>query len=372
MLYRATHAEISLGNLCHNIDVIRSGLTEGTRYLAVVKANAYGHGMIDVSRAAVEHGADYLAVAIAEEGAALREAGIRVPILILGASLEPSIACIVENDLMPTVFSVDTLRLLQSYASDQNRIVSFHFKIDTGMNRIGFKTLDAFTEALDYLASSCSNLRFVGMFTHFAVSEIPDKSFTLLQAERFQKYVDVARLRGYHPIVHAANSGAALEVPSVQFDMVRGGIAMYGCHPAGHDVPGVDLRPVLSWKTGVVHVKDVPENEGVSYGLRFVTSRPTRLATLPVGYGDGYKRCMSGRASVLIHGKRAPQVGTVCMDQILCDVTDIPDVRPGDEAVLLGVQGSERITADEMAGWADTVSYEVLLSISERVPRVYL
>ena len=190
-----------------------------------------------------------------------------------------------------------------------------HFK-SIRAEPIGFHLRQAFFEALDAL-SDCPNLRFEGMFTHFAVSELPDPSFTLLQAERFQKYVALAHARGYHPLLHASNSGATLNLKELQFDMVRGGIAMYGCHPIGHSVEGVDLQPVLSWKTVITYIKEVPAGVGVSYGLRFTTDRPMRIATLPVGYGDGYKRCLSNQTDVLIQGVRARQIGTICMDQMM-------------------------------------------------------
>lgn len=370
-MLRATRTEIHLPNLAHNIAVVRRFLRPGTKLLAVVKANAYGHGLEEVARYAVSHGADFLGVAIAEEGIRLRKAGIDAPVLILGASLDTHIDCILEYDLTPTVFSIHTLEMLQRAAAHCGGTCRFHFKVDTGMNRIGFVDEKALEAALVRL-KDCPNLRFEGMFTHFAVSELADKTFTLRQAARFDRYVRIARSHGYRPLLHASNSGGALDLPDQQYDMVRAGIALYGYHPIGHTVGGVDLRPVLSWKTNVVNVKEIAPGETVSYGRTFAAERPTRVATLPVGYGDGYKRCMSNRAAVLIHGMRAPQIGTICMDQIMCDVTAIPDVRIGDEVVLLGEQGNERITADEMAGWADTISYEILLSISERVPRVFL
>lgn len=370
-MIRATRTEIALSNIAHNISVIRAGLKPETKFLAVVKANAYGHSLEEVARYACDHGADYLGVAIAEEGVRLRTAGIKAPILILGASMDTHIGCILEHDLTPTVFSIDTLKQLQAAAAAAGKQCRFHFKVDTGMNRIGFVSTEAFEAALQYLAE-CPNLIFEGMFTHFAVSELPDNSFTRQQAARFDDFVAIAARYGYHPILHAANSGGALELPEYQYDMVRGGIAMYGYHPAGHAVGSADLRPVLSWKTNIVNIKEIAEGETVSYGRTFTASRRTLVATLPVGYGDGYKRCLSNRASVLIHGKRAPQIGTVCMDQIMCDVTDIPGAAIGDEVILLGCQGDETITADEMARWADTISYEILLSISERVPRVFL
>lgn len=370
-MLRATNTEIQLNNIAHNISVIKALQKPGTKYLAVVKANAYGHGIEEVARFVQKHGADYLGVAIAEEGARLRAAGVTIPILILGASMDTHLSCIVENDLIPTVFSTHTLQELQNTAARLGKLCRFHFKIDTGMNRIGFKRTEDFREALRLLPD-CPNLVFDGMFTHFAVSELADHSFTLEQGKRFLEYANIAHEAGYTPLLHAANSGAALALPELQFGMVRGGIAMYGYHPIGHPVETFDLRPALSWKTNIIHIKQIEAGESVSYGRRFIAEKPTLVATLPVGYGDGYKRSLTGRAEVLIHGKRAPLLGTVCMDQVMCDVTDIENVQIGDEVVLLGAQGNDAITADEIADWADTISYEILLSISDRVPRIYL
>ena len=366
---RNNYAEISRSAIVHNLNFIRSILNPGIKLLAVVKANAYGHGMEIVANTACSTGVDCLAVAIPEEGVRLRKAGIASQILLLGASDKEHMDLILDYALTPTLFSMPYIRDLQSHAAKHGTVCPIHLKVDTGMNRIGFKTPEAFIQVLEAL-KECPNLRFEGLFTHFAVSELDDTSFTMHQIRLFQKYVDLAHLYGFHPILHAANSGAILKIPEARFDMVRAGLAMYGYHPSGHSDPSIDLKPVLSWKADIVHIKDVPSGEGISYGLKYITSRPSRIATLPVGYGDGYKRCISGKAYVLLHGKRAPQVGTICMDQMMVDVTGIPEASIGDTAVLLGSQGNEEITADEMAGWAETISYEILLSISDRVPRV--
>ncbi len=368
---RSTHAEISLANLRHNIRVIKSGLQPGTKYLAVVKADAYGHGMEQIASAALREGADYLAAAFCEEGVRLRSAGFDAPILLLGATDEAHMDDVIKHDLIPTVFTVETLAMLQQHAAKLNRQCRFHCKVDTGMNRIGFTDPAEFDRALTLLAD-CPNLLFDGMFTHFAVSEIPDDSFTLLQGERFRAYVKQAHEFGFSPLLHASNSGAALRFPALQFDMVRGGIAMYGYHPAGHPVAGIDLRPVLRWKTAISHIKTIHAGDTVSYGRKFTATHDMRIATLPVGYGDGYKRCMSGKAQVLIRGERVQQIGTICMDQMMCDISQLPFAAVGDEVILIGTQGTEAITADDVAQWADTISYEILLSIDNRVPRVYL
>lgn len=367
---RSTRAIVSLQNLAHNIRVIRSGLNPDTKYLAVVKADAYGHGCVPVSRCALANGASMLGVAFCDEALVLRHAGVDAPILLLGASEAENFDAIIENDLMPAVFDLDTLRGLQERAARLHKTCRVHLKADTGMHRIGFPTLCSFNEALELLPD-CPNVAFSGLFTHFATSERADQSFTLLQAERFSAFADAAHAHGYRPLLHASNSAAALHLPALQLDMVRGGIAMYGCHPTGHDVPGVDLRPVMRLCTRVVMVKDLAAGESVSYGLTFTADRPMRIATLPVGYGDGYRRALSNKASVLLHGRRVRQIGTICMDQMMVDVTELPDAAIGDEAVLIGAQGGECITADELAALSGTISYEILLGIDQRVPRVY-
>jgi alanine racemase len=369
-MHRSTYAEISLENIQHNIRLMRSRIKPETKYLAVVKANAYGHGMEQVAKAALDCGAEFLAVAYAEEGVRLRNAGFIAPVLLLGATDEEHMNIVIERDLIPTVFSVETLTDLQSHAAALHKTCRIHIKVDTGMNRLGFSSEAEFVKALELLRE-CPNLVFDGLFTHFAVSELPDPSFTLAQTERFRRYAALANQHGFFPILHASNSAAAIHLPETQFDMVRGGIAMYGCHPAGHAVAGIDLRPVMRWHTAITHIKTIGPNEGVSYGLKFVSPCEMRIGTLAVGYGDGYKRCLSGKADVLVRGKRARQIGTICMDQMMIDLSNVPDAEVGDDVILIGSQGDEEITADELAEKAGTISYEILLSVSDRVPRFY-
>ncbi|MDO4493487.1 MAG: alanine racemase [Clostridia bacterium] len=369
-MIRPTNAEVRLDLIRHNINIIRSRLKPETKFLAVVKANAYGHGLKTVANYLQQNGVDFFAVAIVEEGIRLRNAGITLPVLILGVTPEANWIDVVRYDLTPAVFTPGQLRALEAAAEEQNKTCSVHLKIDTGMNRIGIKTEEDFLTLLDVL-KECPHLSFSGMFTHFAISECPDKAFTRYQAKVFERFIALAHAAGHRPLIHAANSGAALMMPEVQYDMVRGGLAMYGYHPIGHPVEGTDLRPALSWKTSIVHIKHIEIGESVSYGRRFIAERPTTVATLPVGYGDGYKRALSGKAHVIIRGKKAPVLGAVCMDQCMCDITDIPEAEIGDEVILLGSQGNEAVTADDMAELCDTISYEILLSISDRVPRIY-
>ena len=368
---RPNYALIDLNALQNNIQAVRTTLKEGVKLIAVIKANAYGHGIIEMAQAMQQYGVDSFAVAIPEEGERLRQAGVTQPILVLGALLPESAELVIRNDLIPTVCSSEVLQALQRFASQQGKICSIHIKVDTGMNRIGIRSTQELVELLERV-KVCGNITLEGLYTHFAVSESEDTSFTMLQAKRFEEFVQTTRQHGFDPMLHVSNSGAILNFPELQYDLVRAGIVLYGCLPGSECAGKLQLEPVLTWKTHVVHVKDIQPGDTVSYGRTYTAETPRRIATLPVGYGDGYKRCLSNKAQVLIHGCRATVIGTICMDQLLIDVTDLDAVRPGDEVVLLGRQGDHCITAEEMAGWAGTICYEVLLSISERVPRVYL
>lgn len=369
-MIRPTNAEVRLDLIKHNIDVIRSKLKPETKFLAVVKANAYGHGMIPVANFLQKSGVDFFAVAIVEEGILLRKSGITLPILILGVTPQANWVDVARYDLTPAVFTPEQLLNLEKAAAKQSKKCDIHLKIDTGMNRIGIKSETELNDLIEVL-KNCPHLELAGMFTHFAISESPDKLFTQYQAAVFEKYITQIRNAGYSPLIHASNSGAALTMPELQYDMVRGGLAMYGYHPIGHPVKCTDLKPALSWKTNIVHIKTIGVGESVSYGRRFIAERPTVVATLPVGYGDGYKRALSGKAYVVIRGKKAPILGSVCMDQCMCDITDIPDARIGDEVQLIGEQNGVSVTADDLANLCETISYEILLSISDRVPRIY-
>lgn len=336
--------------------------------MAVVKADGYGHGVLPVSRAAAEVGAAYFAVADVSEGVELRRGGFTAPVLVMGGMLPQLAEVSVEYGLAQTVYSVEMVDALEAACRKTGRAARMHVKVETGMNRMGLRPGDELQAVLNR-AKQAPSVLLEGLYSHFAVSEIEDKSFTLAQAERFNCAVAQARAAGFDPLTHTGNSGAALECPFAHLNFVRVGIAMYGLHPAG--VANAALRPALAWKTNVVQVKTVHRGDTVSYGRTWEAPGDRMIATLPVGYADGYRRALGNRAHVLIGGRRAPVVGRVCMDHMMADVTGIPGVATGDEAVLIGAQGGERIGADELAALTDTIAYEVLTSIGNRVQRVY-
>ncbi len=369
-MLRSTHAVIHLPALLKNIRLAKRRLKPETKFLAVIKANAYGHGITVVGEYLEQSGlVDMLAVAIPEEGARLRNSGVTLPILILGVTDPDHVPGVVAKDLTSALFTAKQVYAFERWAVSSGKAAHVHVKLDTGRHRIGV-TDDAMLDELLDAFDACPHVSMDGVFTHFAKSEA-DPEFTHLQAQRFDHFVARIRARGYRPIVHAANSAATLDFPELQYDMVRFGIALYGYHPDPKRSADSGLIPAMSLITYISNLKTIPAGEGVSYGLRFIASHPTRVATLPIGYGDGYKRCLTGKTDVLIGGMRCPQIGTICMDQMMVDVTDVPGVAVGDEAVLIGRQGNEQITADELANKANTISYEILLSFNERVPRVY-
>ncbi len=367
MAIRPTSASVDLDALRHNLRVARARVGPGVRVLAAVKGDAYGHGAVACARALEAGGVDAFGVALVEEGAQLRDAGIVAPVLCLGGVGRDGAPEAVARDLVPVLYDEGDAERLDAAAMASGRPVGVHLKVDTGMGRLGVP-MPHWGHFLDRLAGF-SWLRVDGLLTHFAESESPDPTFTLEQGRRFREALRQARERGFHPsLLHTCNSGGLLTRPDLHFDMVRPGILLYGVLPG----PGLsaDLRPVMRVTTRVLFVKDLPTGASVSYGRRFMTRRPSRIATLPMGYADGYPRVLGNRAEVLVQGRRCPLVGTVCMDLCMVDVTDVPEVvESGDEVVLLGAAGTERITAEELAGHAGTIPYEVLCGFSERVPR---
>jgi alanine racemase len=354
---------VDLDAVRRNVAALR---TPGVAFMAVVKANGYGHGAVTVARAAVEGGAEWLGVALVEEGLALRGGGLETPILVLTEFPPGAERDALAAGLTPTVYTDGGVDRLAAAGPGGT---SAHVKVDTGMHRVGLDPgrLEAFLERC-----RAAGLRPAGLWTHLATSEDLGDPFADLQLDRFDAALARAAAAGHRPdVVHAANSGAAMARPRSRYGLVRVGLALYGLSPAPGLPAAEALRPALSWRSAVALVKRVGAGEGVSYGLRYRTERETTIATVPVGYADGFGRSLSGRAQVLVGGRRRPVAGTVTMDQILVDCGDDP-VALGDEVVLIGRQGTEEIGAGEMAAWAGTISYEVVCGISERVPRRYV
>jgi alanine racemase len=373
--HRVTQAEIDLSAFRHNLKQIQLVVGADVRVMAVVKADAYGHGAVACAKEAMEAGAHALAVAHIEEAIELREKGLQGPILILGGVFPDEIDELIQFNLDTTLYSQSLAKLLAGKAQKAGKEISVHLKIDTGMNRLGIAPEDfsCFLQRVkEYPA-----LRLQGICTHLSSADEDDPEFTQQQLAKFNSVLQSAGENLFVDI-HCANSAALLKFPESRFNMVRPGITLYGAltspslQPAAKKIFPEPLRPVMRWTTKVTHLRNVPAKTPLSYGRQFITQRASRIATLPVGYADGLLRCLSNKMQVLVRGQAIPQVGTICMDFILIDVTDLPDVQEGDEVVLLGQQGGNEISADLMAQWANTISYEVLCSVGKRIPRNYL
>jgi alanine racemase len=366
-----TWAEIDLDAIAHNARELKQLVGEKTELMAVVKANAYGHGAVPVAEAALENGASRLAVHRALEGVQLRQAGITAPVLIMGYTLPAQAGTIVRWDLTPTVNTLEQAQALSAAALHQEKVLPIHVKIDTGLGRFGLLP----DEAVDFVQaiSELPGLFLESIYTHFAMADASDKSYTLQQFEIYLGVVRRLEEVGFAiPIKHVAGSAATLDLPEMHLDMVRCGITLYGLRPSDEVEPTIPLRPAMALKSRVARVRTLPAGSSISYGCTYTTSEPTRVALVPVGYGDGYHRLISNKGQVLIRGQRAPIVGRVCMDQFVVKVSNIPNVQQDDEVVLLGRQGDDEISAEEVATWAKTINYEVATSILPRVTRVYL
>ena len=370
-LYK-TWAEIDLGKARRNLLTVRRLVGEGVRILCVVKSDAYGHGMISVSRAVLEAGADWLGVSNAYEAVLLRDAFPAARILILSAGMAGHARTIVERGLTPVICSAEILDAVAAEARKAGRTHDIHIMVDTGMGRIGVWH----EHALDFVmrASGTEGVRIEGLCTHFSSSFMADQEFSQGQLDAFIALARRLEEEGVDiPLKHMANSGGILNVPEAHFDMVRTGIMLYGVLPTKYLRKRVDLEPIMTLKTEVCYLKSVGPGRSISYGRTYTTTRDTRIATIPIGYGDGYKRPLSNKGEVLIRGKRAPVIGRVTMDQIMVDVTRVPGVSVGDEVVLIGKQGSEEITVDEMAALVGTIPYDLLCSLGKQVQhRIYI
>ena len=368
MFERSVWAEIDLTAIDYNVRQIRKMTANSAQICAVVKADAYGHGAIAVARTMLHAGADRLAVAIINEALELRRAGFRVPILILGYTPACQAAIVVDQDITQTIFDLDSARALSGAAVAAGKMVNVHIKIDTGMSRIGILPEDAgeFATAV----AALPGIRIEGVFSHFATADSRDKSFTYEQYKQFTEGLEYIKAKGITiPIRHIANSAAILDLPNMHLDMVRPGIILYGLWPSDEMLQTIELRPAMKFKAQVAFTKELPTNTAISYGRTYFTEKPSQIATLPVGYADGWSRLLANKASVLIRGQRAPLVGRVCMDQCMIDVTHIPGVVEGDEALLFG--GAD-LPVEEVAKHMGTINYEIVSMVGKRVPRLYV
>jgi alanine racemase len=366
-IYRPTRAEVNLSNLTFNFKQIKKLLKPETKIMVCVKSDAYGHGLVPVAKKLQGLNADFLGVATLEEAITLRKAGVSLPVLILGLVQKKDIKPLFKYNLRPTVCSEDFAYALNKEAARQNISFRIHIKVDTGMGRLGL----LYKEALGFI-KKIYKLKFInieGVFTHLACADI-NRAFTLHQIKIFRELVSKLNNEGIHiPFLHTANSMGIIGYKESHFNMVRPGLVIYGLYPK--ESLDIKLKPVLSLKTEVIYLKRVPKKSGISYGHTYITKKDTNIAILPIGYGDGYPRSLSNKAPVLIRGKRFKISGRVCMDQVMVDVGDLP-VKLGDEVLLIGSQGTAKITTEELARLCNTIPYEIVCGLGSRVPRIYL
>jgi alanine racemase len=378
MKYQRAWAEINLSNLSHNLAAVKKHFTGNI--MGIVKADGYGHGAVAVANTLLPE-VQSLGVAICEEGVSLRENGITAPVLIMGFTPEPLLPYVLENNLIQTVFSADGAKTLAKHAAAYNKRAAVHIKFDTGMSRLGFMPDEESIKAVLEIAEN-PNLLLAGIYTHFATSDALESGFMYEQLARFSRVTAELEKRGLNiPMKHAANSGALVQtlrtpllIPASEIflDTVRPGILLYGHAPSAETAEickTLDLKPVMRFMSQISMVKNLSAGAGISYGHLYKTTRPSKIAVLPVGYADGYPRRLSQGGKVLINGKSAPIAGAICMDQCMVDVTDIPDVKAGDPVVMLD---TEKISAEALAETVGTISYEILCCIGKRVPRVYV
>lgn len=370
--YHRCYAEVSLKAIGHNIEEVRKRIQPGVRLMVVIKADAYGHGALVVGRY-LEQKADYFGVATLEEAIELREGGITLPILVLGYTSPSQYADLVEYEVAQTIYSLETAEKLDAEAGKRNKKAAVHIALDTGMTRIGFQSEESDADQIAGM-KRLPNINLEGIYTHFACADQKDKTYCSLQMEKYDKMIRMLKDRNVtFPIEHVCNSAGIMEFEDYKFDMVRCGIVTYGLYPSEEVVKeNMDLRPALQWKAHVIHVKDVKPGLGVSYGATYITHKPvTRIATVSVGYADGYPRALSSKGRVLIHGRYAPILGRVCMDQLMVEVSDIPDVQVEDIVTLVGTDGDKTISIEEVADPSARFNYEMVCGISKRVPRIY-
>ncbi len=368
--FTPTVAAVDLKALVYNLTQFRRTLSPGCDVMAVVKANAYGHGAVETTNTLIRHGVARVAVVSLEEGITLRQAGITTPIVVLGPLFREHIAALLAHRLTPVVSDPALLPHLARAAASLPMPFPVHLKVETGMGRLGLTASELAELVTTHGFPACLQLE--GLMTHLADTDGETGDLTEQQLVQFNQAIDRVKSAGFRiPFIHAANSGGAVRFPQAQFSLVRPGIMLYGYHTLPSSVSAPDLKPVLSLRTCIAQLRTVSPGHTVSYNRTFTAQRPTRIAVLPIGYADGVSRRLSNRGQVLIHGRRAMIAGLVCMDMVMADVTHIPEATIGDEVVLIGRQGQDQITAGEIATWTGTIPYEVLCSIGPRVPRVY-
>lgn len=368
---RPAWVEINLDHIAHNIGQFRQLVAPKTQIMAVVKADGYGHGALMVGKTALAAGAESLAVAFVEEGIHLRRAGIDAPILLLGYTDPVQFATLIEYNLTPTVFDLPTAADFSKQAVAAGVILPLHLKIDTGMGRVGL--LPAEAAAVTEQIAGLPAIKIEGFFTHLASAEDDNQSYTEEQLNKFNQVIETLKAKNISiPLIHAANSAAALKLPGARYNLIRLGLALYGHYPAP-DLKNskVTLQPAMTFKSRVVMVKKLPPGSCISYNCTYRTAAEELIATIPVGYADGYGRLLSNRGQVLIRGVRVPVVGRVCMDHLMVNVSHIPGVQRGDEVVLYGKQGEEELPVEEAASLIGTVNYELLCAAGKRIPRFY-
>ena len=367
-----TWTEVNLDAIAQNVKNIKKLIGKKKELMAVVKGNAYGHDILEISSVVLENGATRLAVARLEEAIFLRKAGITVPILVLGLTLKPQAESLVSYDITPTVCEFEMIEKLSESAVQMNKMAKIHLKVDTGMGRIGIFPDDVlrFIKRIKTL----KNVEIEGIFTHFSVADEKDKFYTEEQFRKFIEILTILEKEGIKiPIKHVGNSATLLDLPHMWLDMVRPGLAIYGLYPSKEVKKTINLIPAQQFKTKIVFIKELPRGESISYGRTYITKRRMRVASLPVGYADGYNRLLSNQGEVLVRGQRVPIIGRVCMDQCMIDVTNLTQVEIGDEVVLWGRQGEEMITVEEIAQKIRTINYEIVhLPDKKRVAKLFI
>lgn len=370
---KRTWAEVDLDAVAHNIREIRKITNKEAQIMAVVKADAYGHGFLETTKTLLDNGADRLAVAVLQEGKQLRKSGVDVPILILGASAPEDAEDLIEFGITPTVFDYEFAKALSDTAKKRGTVTKVHIKLDTGMTRIGFVINDEDnTEIINTIIkiSKLPYLEIEGIFSHFSTSDEYDSAYTLMQFDRFMGVVNALEEKGLKiPIRHICNSAGIMMYPQMHLDMVRPGVILYGMYPSNEvDKSRLNLIPAMTIKSTLTLVKEVEAGRGVSYGKEYITDKTTKIATVPIGYADGYLRKIAKKGKMLVNGTEVPIIGRICMDQCMIDVTNVHNIDKGDEVIVFG---KDKITIDDLAEWLETINYEIACIVGKRIPRIY-